>query len=89
MEEHLSPGRMITKDKKQKQKRCFEIFSRTNRPISIKLGTHHPWVRELKFVQRKGQVFSRGEIITKMQKKGVALLKYSRKPLGQKSSDLQ
>jgi hypothetical protein len=23
-----------------------KIFSRTSRPISIKLGTNHPWVKE-------------------------------------------
>jgi hypothetical protein len=34
------------------------FFSRTTGHNSIKLGTNHPWV--------KGQVFFKGEIITKM-----------------------
>ena len=40
------------------------FFSRTSRPNSTKLGTHHPW--EFKFLQIKGQVLFKGEIITKM-----------------------
>jgi hypothetical protein len=47
----------------------FKIFfSRTSRPISIKLGINHPWVQEFYIVQIKGQVLFKGEIITKMQK---------------------
>jgi hypothetical protein len=49
----------------------FKIFfSRTSRPISIKLGTNHPWVKGILIVQIKGQVFFRGEIIIEMQKFG-------------------
>jgi hypothetical protein len=29
-----------------------KIFSRTSRPISIKLGTYHPWVKEILDYQR-------------------------------------
>jgi hypothetical protein len=43
------------------------FFSRTSRSISIKLDTNHP----LKgILQIKGQVFFKGEIITKIQKWG-------------------
>jgi hypothetical protein len=42
------------------EKKIF--FSRTSRPISIKLGT----VNEFKIVRIKGQVLFKGEIITKM-----------------------
>jgi hypothetical protein len=47
-----------------------KIFSRTSRPISIKLGTNHPWVKGILIVQIKDQVVFKGEIITKMQKWG-------------------
>jgi hypothetical protein len=31
-----------------------KIFSRTSRPISIKLGTNHPWVKEILDYTHKG-----------------------------------
>jgi hypothetical protein len=46
------------------------IFSRTSRPNSIILNTNHPWVKRIKFVQIKGHVLFKGEIITKMKKWG-------------------
>jgi hypothetical protein len=30
------------------------FFSRTSRPISIKLGTNHPWVKEILNYSNKG-----------------------------------
>jgi hypothetical protein len=39
-------------------------------PELIKLGTYYPWWREFKFVQIKGYVLFKGEIITKMYKWG-------------------
>jgi hypothetical protein len=33
-----------------------KIFSRTSRPISIKLGTIHPWVRRITNCSNKGSV---------------------------------
>jgi ATP-dependent DNA ligase len=47
-----------------------KIFSRTSRPISIKIGANLPWVKRLKIDQKKGQVLFQGEIITEMQKLG-------------------
>jgi hypothetical protein len=44
------------------------FFSRTSRPISMKLSINHPWVKEI--LQIKGQVLFKGEIISKMQKLG-------------------
>jgi hypothetical protein len=46
------------------EKKIF--FSRTSRPISIKLGTNHPWVKDI-VIFSKGQVLFKGEIITKMR----------------------
>jgi hypothetical protein len=46
------------------------VFSRTSMPISIKLSTNHPWVKGILNCSIKGQVFFKGEIITKMQKWG-------------------
>jgi hypothetical protein len=40
-----------------------EISSRTGQPISVILGTHHSWVKE---VQVKGQLLFKGEIISKL-----------------------
>jgi hypothetical protein len=40
--------------------------SRTRRPISIPLGTNHPWVNGILIVQIKDQFLFKGEIITKM-----------------------
>jgi hypothetical protein len=31
-----------------------EIFSRTSKPISTKLGTNHPWVKEILYCTNKG-----------------------------------
>jgi hypothetical protein len=51
-------------------KKSLIIFFRTKRPISIKLDTNHPTyaelLRELMFVQIKGQVLFTGEIIAKI-----------------------
>jgi hypothetical protein len=45
----------------------FKIFfSRTRRAKSIKLNTNYPWVQGIKVCSNKGQVFFKGEIITKM-----------------------
>jgi hypothetical protein len=32
----------------------LDFFSRTTGPILTRLGTNHPWGREIKFVQMKG-----------------------------------
>jgi hypothetical protein len=32
----------------------FKIFSRTCQPISIKLGTNHPWVKGIQVCTNKG-----------------------------------
>jgi hypothetical protein len=45
-----------------------KIFSRTSRPISIKLGLNHAWLKGILIVQIKGQVLFKGEIITKIQR---------------------
>jgi hypothetical protein len=45
----------------------WEKISRTSRPNSIKIGTDPP-VKEFIMLHIKGQVFLKGEIITKMQK---------------------
>jgi hypothetical protein len=42
------------------------LFSRTSRPISIKLGINHPWVKGILNCSKKGQILFKGEIITKM-----------------------
>jgi hypothetical protein len=51
------------------------FFSRTSRPISIKLGTNYPWVKEILDCVIKGHVLFKGEIITKMQKFGEVIEK--------------
>jgi hypothetical protein len=39
-----------------------KIFSRTSRPISIKFGTNHPWVKKIKNCSKKGAgSFPRGD----------------------------
>ena len=43
--------------------RFYKIFSRTTRPISIKLGTHHPWVKGI-LDQMKGPSLFQGEMWT-------------------------
>jgi hypothetical protein len=45
------------------------MFSRTSRPISIKLGTNYPWVMG---ILNCSNLF-KGEIITKMQKWSIKL----------------
>jgi hypothetical protein len=47
-----------------------KIFSRTSKPISIKLGVNRPWMKRNKNVYKKGQALVQGEIITEMQKWG-------------------
>jgi hypothetical protein len=47
------------------------LFSRTSEPISIKLGTNYPWVKEIsKLLKLRAKSFCKGprEVITKMQK---------------------
>ena len=40
----------------------FIFFSRTTRPISIKLGTKYPWVKEIQVSSNEGpQPFQRGD----------------------------
>jgi hypothetical protein len=40
----------------------LKIFSRTSRPISINLGTNHPWVKEILDCTNKGPCpFQRGD----------------------------
>jgi hypothetical protein len=46
------------------------FFSRTSRPISIKLGSNKPWVNGIQNCTYEGQVFFKGKIITKMRKWG-------------------
>jgi hypothetical protein len=44
-----------------------KIFSsRTSKPISIKLGTNHPWVKGILNCSNKGSILFKGDIITKM-----------------------
>jgi hypothetical protein len=39
-----------------------KIFSRTSRPISIKLGTNHPWVKEiLDYTNKRPDPLQRGD----------------------------
>jgi hypothetical protein len=65
-----------------------KIFSRTSRPISIKLGINRPWVKGTLNCS-KGQVLFKGEIITEMQKMGWSHLKiFSPEPLSQNRSYL-
>ena len=41
---------------------------RTTRPVSTKLGTKHPWVKEFKFALMKWHVLFQGKIVSKYQK---------------------
>jgi hypothetical protein len=41
-------------------------FSRTSRPISIKIGTNHPWVKGILNCSNKGPGPLQRKIITKM-----------------------
>jgi hypothetical protein len=50
-----------------------EIFSRTRRPMLIKLSTNHPLVKGILNYANKGPIPLQREIITKIQKKGVAI----------------
>jgi hypothetical protein len=47
-------------------RKFFKIFSRTNRPISIKLGINHHWVRGLLNCSNKGPGPLQREIVAKM-----------------------
>jgi hypothetical protein len=66
--------------------------SRFNRPVSIKLGTNHPWVKgilNIKIIIIKGPALFKGEIITKMQKFEEVFDQFSpRESLSQRSSYL-
>jgi hypothetical protein len=44
------------------------FFSRTSKPISIKLGTNHPQVEGIQNCTNQGPGPFKGELITKMQK---------------------
>jgi hypothetical protein len=64
------------------------LFSRTSRPMSIKLGTYHPWVKGILNLFM-GQVLFKGEIIIKMQKFGEVIGNFfPREPLSHYSSNL-
>jgi hypothetical protein len=67
-EDSISP-RGDNSERVKIHRKCLKIFfSRTSRPNSIKLGTTYPWMKEnqVNFVQIKGQILFKGEIITKM-----------------------
>jgi hypothetical protein len=53
----------------------LNIFSRTSRPISIKLGTNHPWVMGILISSNKGQDPLQREDIHKNAKMGLGHLK--------------
>jgi hypothetical protein len=40
-----------------------KFFSRTGRPISIKLGTNHPWVKEIFDCTNKGPYLVRAPLM--------------------------
>jgi hypothetical protein len=44
------------------------MFSRSSQPNPIKLGTSYPLVKGIQVCSNQGQVFFKGEILTKMQK---------------------
>jgi hypothetical protein len=53
-----------------------KIFSRTSRPISIKLGINHPWVQGILNCSNKGSgPLQRGDNLKKNAKMGWGLLK--------------
>jgi hypothetical protein len=58
-----------------------KIFSRTSRPILIKLGTNYPWVMGILNCSIKGQFLFKGKIIRKMQKFGEVIEKFSPREL--------
>jgi hypothetical protein len=63
----------VTGDTIERVKICkqyLKIFSRTNGPNSIKLGTSYPWLKRIQVVQIKGKFLSKWEIITKNVKRG-------------------
>jgi hypothetical protein len=37
-------------------------LTRTSRPVSVKLGTKHPWVKGIQSCSIKGQVLFKGKI---------------------------
>jgi hypothetical protein len=43
----------------------LKIFSRTTGPILTRLGTNHPWGKEIQIIQMKGIALLQGEIIAK------------------------
>jgi hypothetical protein len=52
------------------RKKHIIFFPRTSGPISIKLGTNHPWVMRIANCPNEGPVHIQREIITKMQQWG-------------------
>ena len=69
----LFRGDIITKKREYINEIWKIFFTRTTRPISTNfgtLGTKHPWVKEIKFVQIKEHICTlfHSEIITKYQK---------------------
>jgi hypothetical protein len=62
-----------------------KIFSRTSRPISIKLGINHPCRGNSNFSNKGPSLLQRGAN-HKMQKWGGVIEKSSQEPLSQKSS---
>jgi hypothetical protein len=53
-----------------------KIFSRTSRPISIKLGINHPWVKRILNCSYKGPgPVQRGDNLKKICKNGVGSFK--------------
>ena len=59
------------------------FFYRSIGPISTKLGTKYPWVKEtLGFFQMKNHALVQGGIITKWRKYIEEILKSSPEPLG-------
>ena len=63
-------GEIIAKQEKYTENFQKIFFSRTSRPNSNKPGTHYPCVKGINFVQIKGQILLKGEIIMKMSKWG-------------------
>ena len=64
------------------------FFSRTTVPISIKLSTNHPWMKEIQIFEMKNPSFFQGEMITKLWKNIDEFEKsFSPEPLGQFQSN--
>jgi hypothetical protein len=65
------------------------IFYRTSKPISIKFGTNHPWVKRIKDCSKQGPgSFPRGDNHRNAKINGIILKSSSQEPLSQKSSYL-